>query len=105
MNFCDACGRPLKGGCGMGGSLLCRTCEPDISAEINRLHELGKPINAMAIARQYFRDHHSAGAYTLRDIPRDLKIRAQHQALDERITLKELIFKALEYYLKQAKGN
>jgi len=100
MNFCNACGRPLEGGHEIGRAMLCRTCEPDISAEVKRLHELRKPVNAMAIARQYFRDHHSSGAYTLRDIPADLKSRAQHRALDEKITFRELIFKALVYYLE-----
>lgn len=102
-NFCDACGR-LQAYISISGTQLCRICEPDIQAEIDRLHELGKPVHAMNIARKYFRDHNSAGAYTLRDIPRDLKLAAQHRALDEGLTLRELILKALEEYL-QKKGD
>lgn len=104
--FCNACGRP-RAYISIGGALLCRTCAPDIRAESDRLHELGKPVNALAIAKQYFKDHNSGGSYYLRDIPRDLKLAAQHQALDEGLTLRELIFKSLEEYLQknEAKGD
>ena len=53
------------------------------------------------IAKQYFREHNNGKGYPLRDIPRDLKLAAQHRALDEGLTLRELIFKALEEYLQR----
>lgn len=100
MNFCDACGRPLKGGYGIGGAMLCRTCEPDITAEINKLHAAGKPVNALQIAKQIFRDFNSAGNYYLRDIPDALWTQVKHRAVDEKISLRELILKALYKYLE-----
>lgn len=37
--------------------------------------------------------------YLLRDIPTDLRKRANHKAIDEGISFRKLIFKALEKYL------
>jgi predicted HicB family RNase H-like nuclease len=41
----------------------------------------------------------------LRDFPDDLHHRAKVQAAVERITLKKLVIKALEDYLKKKKGK
>jgi hypothetical protein len=41
--------------------------------------------------------------YLIRDFPEDLHMAAKHRAVDEKITLRELIFKALEKYLKSVK--
>jgi predicted HicB family RNase H-like nuclease len=38
--------------------------------------------------------------YLIRNIPPDLWTRAKHRAVDEGISLRELIFKAIEEYLK-----
>ena len=65
MRTCDACGKPLKGGTSMGGATVCRKCEPDVKAEINRLQAEGKPVSAIAIARSIFRETYSAGNYLL----------------------------------------
>src|SRR5690606_17635637 len=51
MRTCDACGKPVVGGISMGGATVCRKCEPDIKAEINRLRIEGKPVSVIAIAR------------------------------------------------------
>jgi hypothetical protein len=40
-----------------------------------------------------------AGAYLLRNIPPALLAQAKHRAIDEHITLRELILKALQAYL------
>lgn len=99
MRTCDACGKPLKGGISMGGATICRTCEPDIKAEINRLQAEGKPVNAIAIARSFFRATYSAGNYLLRDIPEDLWIDAKHKAVDKGMDLRELILDAIREYV------
>jgi len=99
MRTCDACGKPLKGGISMGGATLCRSCEPDIKAEINRLQAEGKPVSAIAIARSIFRETHSAGNYLLRDIPEDLWIAAKHEAMDKGMNLRELILDAIREYI------
>ena len=102
MRTCDACGKPLKGGISMGGATICRRCEPDVTAEINRLRTEGKPVSAIAIARSIFRETHSAGSYLLRDIPEELWVAAKHVAVDEGLNLRELILKALQEYVDKA---
>ena len=101
MRTCDACGKPLKGGVSMGGALLCRKCEPDVKAEIERIQAEGKPVSAIAIARKMFRETYSAGNYLLRDIPEDLWIAAKHKAVDKGMNLRELILDAVWEYISK----
>ena len=101
MRTCDACGKPLKGGTSMGGATVCRKCEPDVKAEINRLQAEGKPVSAIAIARSIFRETYSAGNYLLRDIPEDLWIAAKHKAIDKGMDLRELILDAIREYVSK----
>ena len=98
--FCDACGKLITDGTGAGRAILCRTCFPDVMAEVERLREEGKPTDALTIARQIFRQTHSAGSYLLRDIPAELWTAAKHKAVDEGLSLRELLLKALQEYLK-----
>lgn len=100
MRICEACGKPLKGGIYIGGVLLDRQCASDVEAEIARLREEGKPVNAMHIARSMFRETYSAGNYLLRDIPEVLWIRAKHRAVDDGDTIRDLLLKALYSYLQ-----
>ena len=100
MRICDACGKPIKIGTGVGRAILCRTCLPDVLAEVERLREEGQPTDALIIARRIFRETHSAGSYLLRDIPAELWTAAKHKAIDEGLSLRELILKALQEYLK-----
>ena len=58
MRTCNACGKPVVVGISMGGARICRSCEPQIKAEINRQWAEGKPISVMAIARKMFRENH-----------------------------------------------
>jgi hypothetical protein len=67
--------------------------------EVERLRDEGKPTDAMAIARRLFRETHSAGSYLLRDIPAELWTAAKHRAVDEGMSLRELILKALQEYI------
>jgi len=100
MNLCDACGKPVKGGIGMGGALLCRDCEPEIRIEMDRLRTAGKPVNVLHIAKRIYRETHSEGNYLLRDLPDDLWQKAKHRAVDDGDSLRDLILKALYAYLK-----
>ena len=99
MKTCEACGTQTKTGIVIGGSLICRRCEPDIKAEIERLREAGKPVHAGHIARKIFRETHSAGNYLLRDIPKKLWTSAKHRAVDENISLRDLVLNAIRAYL------
>ena len=99
MRMCDACGKHIVSGTGVGRAILCRTCLPDVMGEIERLREEGKPTDALTIARRIFRETHSVGAYLLRDIPAELWLAAKHRAVDEKLNLRELILKALQEYL------
>ena len=99
MRMCDACGKHIVSGTGIGRAILCRTCFPDVLAEVERRREAGKPTDALTIARQIFRETHSAGSYLLRDIPEQLWTAAKHRAVDEGLSLRELILKALHEYI------
>jgi len=99
--LCDACGKQIRGGTGVGRAILCRTCLPDVMWEVERLRAEGKPTDAIAIARRLFRETHSAGSYLLRDIPEQLWTAAKHRAVDEGMSLRELILKALQEYISK----
>ncbi len=99
MRTCDACGKPVVGGISMGGATVCRKCEPDICAEIDRLRTEGKAVSAIAIARKMFRETYSAGNYLLRDIPEELWNQAKHKAIDKGMDLRELILDAIRKYI------
>ena len=99
MKLCDVCGKPIVGGIGMGGALLCRQCEPDIRIEMDALRAAGKPVNVMHIARRLYRETNSSGNYLLRDIPTDLWDKAKHRGVDDGDSLRDLIIKALNKYL------
>jgi hypothetical protein len=99
MSNCDACGKSLQGGVGIGGAMLCRTCAEDVRQEVDQLHAEGKPVNALGIARRIFREQHSAGGYLLRDIPQDLWTQAKHAAIDKGLSLRDLILDAVRAYL------
>lgn len=100
MQTCDGCGKPLKGGVGIGGAHLCRHCAEDVRAEIDRTRKEGVPVNALGIARRLFREAHSAGAYLLRDIPDDLWTAVRHRAVDEEGSIRDVVLAALRAYLK-----
>jgi len=97
--ICDACGKHTVSVTGVGRATLCRTCLPDVMAEIERCREAGQPTDALTIARRIFRETHSAGSYLLRDIPAELWTAAKHRAVDEGLSLRELLLKALQEYL------
>src|SRR5690606_3987728 len=102
--FCDACGKLITDGTGVGRAILCRTCFPDVMAEIERHREAGKPTDAITIARQIFRETHSVGSYLLPDIPEQLWIAAKYKAVDEGLTMRELILKVLPEYIPSCPG-
>jgi hypothetical protein len=97
--ICDACGKAQGGMIGMGGATICRQCDPDVRAEMERLRAEGKSVNVSTIAKKIFREAHSAGGYLLRDIPEDLWNRAKHRAVDDGDSLRDLLLKALRAYL------
>jgi len=99
--ICAACGNEVKGGIGMGGVLLCRnTCAEDVRVEMERLRSEGKRVSVPSIAREMYRKTHpETGDYLLRDVPQELWDKAKHRAIDEHITLRELIIQSLQQYL------
>jgi hypothetical protein len=99
MKNCDACGKPVVGGVSIGGAFLDRACAADVQLEIDRLREEGKPVNALQVARKLFRETHSVGSYLLRDIPEELWTAAKHKAVDEGVSLRDLILKAVRAYI------
>lgn len=100
MNTCAACGKKTAAMIGMGGVLICRECEPDITMEVNKLRDQGKSVNIAHIARAMFREQHSSGNYLLRDIPEELWNQVKHRAVDDGVSLRDLVLSALHNYLK-----
>lgn len=99
MSNCAACGKPVKGGISLGGTLLCRECAADVEIEIERLRSEGKPVNVSYIARRMFRESCTPGGYLLKDIPQDLWDKAKHKAINEGISLRELILQATREFI------
>ena len=99
MKICDMCGRPLAGGYSRGGALVCRDCEPELARRIDEARAEGRVVNAMHIAKKIFRESNSVDRYLLRDIPKDLWIAAKHRAIDDDISLRDLILIALREYV------
>lgn len=97
---CDACGRTGGVLIGMGGALICRQCDPDVQAEIARLHSEGKPVNVMHIARRIYRETNCGGDYLLRDIPKDLQAKMQDKAAHNGESIRDLILRGIEGEVK-----
>jgi hypothetical protein len=99
MRKCEACGTTKNLGGSLGGVLLCREHFADISAEVARLHAEGKQVNVAGMARKLFREEYSTGNYILRDIPKDLWDAAKHRAIDDGVSLRELVLTAIQTHL------
>lgn len=97
---CEACGTIKNVYGSLGGVMLCKAHLADISAEVESLRSDGKQVNVMGIARRMFREQYSTGNYILRDIPQELWDRAKHRAIDDGVSLRELILEALQAYIK-----
>ncbi len=106
MEICGACGKEITKNFSIGGVLLCWKCSPEVRIEIDRLRASKKAVNVAHIARQIYRQKHTAGNYLLRDIPKELWDIAKHRSIDDGCTLRDLILKSLNAYLKtpQDKG-
>lgn len=100
MKLCDACGSP-NANIGMGGAMICRQCDPEIRAEMDKLRSEGKPVNVMHVAKRLFREtQHDGGNYLLRDVPEELWQRAKHRAVDDGNSLRDLVLLAITKYLE-----
>lgn len=99
MRKCEACGTTKNLGGSLGGVLLCREHFADILAQVEALRSEGKQVNVMGIARQMFREEYSTGNYILRDISKELWDAAKHRAVDDGVSLRELVLNAIQIYL------
>lgn len=98
MKKCAACGTTSNINGSLGGILLCRDHYADISAQVEILRADGKQVDVTKIAREMFREQFST-TYLLRDIPDELWDRAKHRAVDDGVSLRELVLTALEKHL------
>ena len=85
----------MQGGVGIGGAILCRSCAPDVQRQIDEIRAEGKPVNAMGVARQMFRETYCAGNYLLRDIPKDLMDKIRDDSYAQGISMREWMLRAL----------
>ncbi len=95
MKTCNACGEKTNSGVSIAGTFVCRSCEPNIQAQIERQQSEGKQVSVRGIARQRYRELHDTTDYTLRDIPKATWDRAKDMANDKDITLRELILELI----------
>ncbi len=100
MKKCEACGTTKNVYGSLGGVLLCKAHYADILAEVETIRAEGKQVNVSGIARRMFREQFSTGDYILRDIPAELWNEAKHRALDDGVSLRELILDAIQAHLK-----
>lgn len=99
MKKCEACGTTKNIFGSLGGVMLCKEHHADISAEVEKIRAEGKQVNVMGIARRMFREQYSTGDYILRDIPKELWDGAKHRAIDEGVSLREIVLNAVQAYL------
>ena len=97
--MCDAC-QTAPGAIGIGSAMLCRSCEPAVTAEIETVRAAGKPVNALHIARRIFKTAHSGGNYLLRDVPAELWPAVKHRAVDDGCAVRDVVLSALRAYVK-----
>jgi hypothetical protein len=88
----------------MGGAMICRDCDAAVRAEMEALRGAGKPVNVLHIAKRMFRETNPVEGYLLRDIPAVLWARVQHQAINEGVSQREILLRALYEYLDTHTG-
>lgn len=98
-NKCEACGTTKNIHGVLGGVMLCKEHYTEINATAQKALSQGKQVNIMGIARQMYREQYSTGNYILRDIPAELWDKAKHKAVDEGVSLREIVLSALEKYV------
>lgn len=97
--LCDRCGSAAPGMTGIGGAMLCRTCNADIQPEIAALRAAGVPVNVLQIARKYFKTNCAGGTYMIRDIPADLEQAWKTRAIQDGCNQRDIVLAALVEYL------
>lgn len=90
---CDACGRELRGGISIGGTILCRNCAPEVESEIQAVRSAGKPVSAARIAAKMRKA--TLHEYILRDIPPELWERVQAVSARRGQTAKDFILDSI----------
>lgn len=104
MKLCDMCGKTLKSGTSLGGAIVCRLCVVDLGDEMERLHEAGKSVHGLKIARKIFRETFSNGNLLIKDIPNDLLARVMNRAHEEGDSVRDFIVKSI-YDIFQEHGE
>lgn len=86
----------------LSGVPLCNGCAREVRALYDERRSGGRRVNPAGIARELYRLRVGVvGAYSLRDIPGDLWLRAKRRALEEGSDLRQIILSALEAYLAE----
>ncbi|HEX9972314.1 MAG TPA: hypothetical protein VGD14_09605 [bacterium] len=98
--LCDRCGSASPEMIGIGGALLCRTCDDDIRPEIAALRADNRPVNVLQIARRHFKENFAGGNYILREIPAGLETAWKQRALKDKCNQRDIVLAALTDYLK-----
>ena len=97
-NKCDVCSK-TQGVAGLGGMMFCRTCYGEVREEIDALRANDKPVDCAIIAHRLRKERNLTTISNLRDFPADLWTEAKHRALDEGISARELVIRAVRLYL------
>lgn len=97
---CAACGSP-NGSIGMGGTILCRSCDPIIRERMEALRAEGKGVDVSRIARDLYREQFAGSDYLLREPPKDLMDAIKHRAVDDGDNIRGIVIKALRAYVER----
>jgi hypothetical protein len=81
------------------GVILCEQHYTEISTQVNSLRAEGKQVNAAGMARKMYRKRYTPSDHILRDVPRELWDKAKHLAINEGISIRELILTAISKYI------
>ncbi len=87
----------------MGGAYICRSCDPAVKAEIEKIREAGKPVNAIHVAKKIFKETNKGGEYLLRDIPDGLWKEVKIRSAEDNDSYRDIILKALYSYIDKDK--
>jgi len=82
----------------MGGTMVCRDCQPIVREAMETSRRETGQVDVARICRKIYMETYSGGNYLFRDIPAELKARAEHRAIDEGCSLREIILRSLEQY-------
>lgn len=98
---CSVCQSETPGGIIIGGTIVCRECEPILRGRIDAIRQSNPnaTISAAGIAREIYSEQFAGSDYLLRTPPKDLMDAVKHRAVDDGDSIRDIIIRALRAYV------